>query len=96
MGWLLHRAEKMLFLKTLNRAGGVAIGVGKGAALTALVIFFAGSSSLLSRPARDSLNSAYLVSPLSQLAESLIRVGKEKVFTNEGSTAPASRDGAAI
>jgi membrane protein required for colicin V production len=96
VGWLLHRSEKMLFLKTLNRVGGVAIGVGKGAVLTALLIFFVSSSSLLSRPTRDSLNSAYLVSPLSQLAESLIRVGKEKVFTNERPAAPASGDGAAI
>ena len=96
VGWLLHRSEGMLFLKTFNRAGGVAIGVAKGAALTALVIFFVGSSSLLSRSARDSLNSAYLVSPLSQLAESLIRVGKEKVFTRERPMAPPSGHGAAI
>lgn len=95
-GWLLHRSEKMLFLKTLNRAGGVAIGVAKGAALTALLIFLVGSSSLLSRPTRDSLHSAYLVSPLSQLAQSLIRVGKEKVFTHERPTEPASDDGAGI
>ncbi len=38
-GWLLHRSEKLLFLKTLNRTGGVALGLGKGAALAAMGIF---------------------------------------------------------
>ena len=38
-GWLLHRSEKMLFLKTVNRAGGIALGVGKGAAVAALAVF---------------------------------------------------------
>jgi len=83
-GWLLHRSEKMLFLKTVNRAGGIAIGVGKGAALAALAVFLLNSSSLLSRPTRDSLESAYLVPPLSQLGESLIKAGKDRMFTHDG------------
>ena len=33
MGWLLHRSESLLFLKTVNRAGGIAVGLGKGAAI---------------------------------------------------------------
>ena len=77
-GWLLHRSEKMLFLQTVNRAGGIALGVGKGAAVVALAVFLLGSSSLLSRPTRDSLEHAYLVPPLSELGESLIKAGKEK------------------
>ncbi len=83
-GWLLHRSEKMLFLKTVNRAGGIAIGVGKGAAVAALAIFLLSSSSMLSQPTRDSLASAYLVPPLSQLGETLIKAGKERIFTGAG------------
>jgi membrane protein required for colicin V production len=87
-GWLLHRSEKMLFLKTINRAGGIAVGVGKGAALAALAIFLLTSSSLLSHPTRKSFESAYLVRPLSQFGESLIKAGKERMFTGDNS-APA-------
>ncbi len=90
-GWLLHRSEKMLFLKTVNRAGGIAVGVGKGAAVAALAIFLLSSSSLLSQPTRESLASAYLVPPLSQLGESLIKAGKERIFTGAGAApAPAA------
>ena len=89
-GWLLHRSEKMLFLKTINRAGGIALGIGKGAALAALAIFLLISSSLLSRPTRDSLEQAYLAPPLSEFGESLIKAGKERMFTGiDAGPAPA-------
>ena len=80
-GWLLHRSEKMLFLQTVNRAGGVAMGVVKGAAVMALAIFLINSSSLLSQPTRESFDSAYLVPPLSHFGKSLIKVGKDRIFT---------------
>ena len=83
-GWLLHRSAKMLFLTTVNRAGGIVIGVGKGAAVAALAIFLLLSSSLLSQPTRDSLARAYLVPPLSELGEKLIKAGKERIFTGAG------------
>ena len=83
IGSLLHRSEKLLFLQTVNRAGGVVIGVGKGAALTALVLFYMSSTSWLSQPTRDKIESAYLVSPLSQLAERIVRIGKERIFLPE-------------
>ena len=95
-GWLLHRSERMLFLKTVNRAGGIAIGVGKGAALAALAVFLLNSSSLLSRPTRDSLESAYLAPPLSQLGESLIKAGKERIFTGAGASPTPAGGGLAI
>jgi membrane protein required for colicin V production len=82
-GWLLHRSERLLFLKTLNRAGGIAIGAGKGAALAALVVFFLSQTSWLPRPTRDNFNGSYLVPPLSYLAESLIRLGKTSIFFGE-------------
>jgi membrane protein required for colicin V production len=89
-GWLLHRSEKMLFLQTINRAGGVALGVVKGAAVAALTVFLLNSSSLLSRPTRDSFESAYLVRPLSQFGKSLIKAGKDRMSVGDNaSRAPA-------
>jgi membrane protein required for colicin V production len=91
-GWLLHRSERLLFLKTLNRTGGIAIGVGKGAALTALVVFFLSQSSWLPRPTRDNLDGSYLVTPLSSLAESLIRIGRARLLFGESSQHASSPD----
>jgi membrane protein required for colicin V production len=82
-GWLLHRSEKLLFLKTLNRSGGIAIGVGKGAAVTALAIFLLTSAAWLPPAARENLDRSYLSAPLAQLAEQLVRMGKEKIFSDE-------------
>ena len=84
-GWLLHRSEKMLFLKGVNRTGGIAIGIGKGAALTALAVFFLSQASWLPHSTRDNFAGSYLVTPLSWLAESIIRVGKERFFEGESS-----------
>lgn len=95
-GWLLHRSEKMLFLQTANRAGGIVMGLGKGAALAALVIFLLGSSSLLSKPALDSFGKAYLVQPLSQLGESLIKVGKEQLSSGDDNYRGPARERRAI
>jgi membrane protein required for colicin V production len=84
MGWMLHRSEKLLFMKTLNRTGGIAIGMGKGTALAALAVFLLSASSLLPQPTREKFAGSYLVTPLSRLAENLIRIGKEKVFAGDG------------
>ena len=84
LGWLLHRWEKLLFLQTLNRSGGIAIGIGKGAALTALAVFLLSSAAWLPQAARDNLDAAYLRAPLSQIAEHLVRIGKEKLFPQQG------------
>ncbi len=83
-GWLLHRSEKLLFLQTVNRTGGIAIGMGKGAALTALAIFFLRSAAWLPEPARENIAGSYFISPLSQLGEGLVRVGKERIFSHDG------------
>jgi membrane protein required for colicin V production len=95
IGWLLHRSEKLLFFKTVNRAGGVAIGMGKGVALAALAVFFLASSSWLPQSTREKFIGAYSVPPLSRLAGNLIRLGKEKIFAdkdvNENSAASALR-----
>jgi membrane protein required for colicin V production len=85
IGWLLHRSEKLLFLQTLNRSGGVVIGLGKGATFTALAIFLIISTNWLPEPARERFAASYLVVPLSHLAENLVRIGKEKFFSDEGS-----------
>jgi membrane protein required for colicin V production len=84
-GWILHRSERLLFLKTLNRTGGIVIGLAKGAALLALAIFFLSQVSWLPRPTRHNLDGSYLATPLSYLAESLIRIGKARIFFGESS-----------
>jgi len=89
-GWLLHRSEKMLFLKTVNRTGGIAIGVGKGAAFAAFAVFFLSQTSWLPHSTRDNFGGSYLVTPLSRLAENIIRIGKEKIFYREPSERASS------
>jgi len=80
VGWLLHRSESLLFLKTVNRAGGIAVGLGKGAAIIALMVFFLSEAAWLPKAGQENFHASYLVSPLSRFAESLIRLGKQKVF----------------
>jgi membrane protein required for colicin V production len=86
-GWLIHHSEKALFLQTINRLGGVAVGIGKGAALTALVVFIVHSASWVPHSTKQSLEGSYLVSPLSRLGEGMIRMGKEKLFSGDGNAA---------
>jgi len=79
LGWLLHRSERLLFLKTLNRAGGMAVGLGKGAAIVALAIFFLSDAAWLPKRDQENFHGSYLVSPLSHFAETLIRMGKARM-----------------
>jgi membrane protein required for colicin V production len=79
-GWLLHRSAKILCLQNVNRLGGIVLGVGKGAALTALLVFIVTSTTLMPPSAREKLNDAYLVSPLERLADILIRFGKAEML----------------
>src|SRR5438093_5861066 len=77
-GWLLHRSEKILFLQTLNRVGGVVIGIGKGSALTALIVLLVSSASWVPHTTRDEIEGAYLISPLSPIGDGILRIGSEK------------------
>jgi membrane protein required for colicin V production len=77
---VLHCSAKMLFLQSLNHLGGIAVGLGKGAAITALIVFFLTSSAWIPRSTRERLEDSYLVPPLSQLAVEIIRVGTERLF----------------
>ena len=86
-GWLLHRAAKVLFLQTINRLGGIAIGLGKGTAVAALIILFVTSSAWIPRSTRERVEDSYFGRPLSQLAVKLIRVGKEKLLPEESDRA---------
>ena len=83
VGWLLHRSAKLLFLQTLNRSGGIALGIGKGAAVTALAILLLTSAAWLPQSARDNIESSYLSAPLAQIAEHLVRLGKDNLFPNK-------------
>jgi membrane protein required for colicin V production len=86
-GWGLHRAAKVLFLQTINRLGGIAVGLGKGTAVTALIIFFVTTSAWIPRSTRERVEDSYLGPPLSHLAVKLIRVGKEKLLPEESDRA---------
>ena len=86
-GWLLHRSEKLLFLRTLNRIGGIALGLGKGTAITALFVLFLTSSSWLPDGMKANFDQTRLIAPLAQLAGGIIRVGKERFFPGESSAA---------
>lgn len=83
IGWLLHRSANVLFLQTLNRGGGIAVGVGKGIALMALAAYFAGAMSWVPRTAKDKFESSVLVPPLSHLGDGMVRIGKERLMTIE-------------
>ena len=80
IGWALHWSANVLFLRTLNRLGGIAVGLGKGAAATALIVLFVTSSAWVPRSTRERVEHSYLGPPLSQLAVKLIRIGKEKLL----------------
>jgi membrane protein required for colicin V production len=79
-GWLLHRSEKILSLHMLNRVGGVAMGVSKGAAIMALLALLFSSASWIPHSTRDKLEGAYLISPLSRLGQGIFRFGRENLF----------------
>lgn len=89
-GWLLHRSAKILFLQTVNRFGGVVFGVGKGAALTALLVFALTSTTLMPPTAREKLDDAYLVSPLARFAETLIHFGRANLLVEKAFGARAA------
>jgi len=86
-GWWLHRYERVLFLRTVNRAGGILVGFGKGAALTALALVFLTSGKWLPHATREKMQGAYLVTPLSRLAEEIIRIGKNRVILKNNGAA---------
>jgi len=88
-GWLIHRSSKALFLHTVNRFGGIAIGVGKGAALGALALFLLLSASWAPASAKHRIQTSYLGPPLSRLAEGMIRIGKERFFSGRSEQAEA-------
>jgi len=94
VGWLLHRSESLLFLKPLNRAGGLAVGLGKGAAIVALLVFLLldALSGSTSKAAQEKIQGSYLISPLSRFAEGIIRLGKQEVFTRANTGVVVSTD----
>lgn len=82
-GWLIHHSEKVLFLQTVNRVGGIALGLGKGAAVMALIIFALHTASWVPHSTRMELDGSYLVPQLARLGEGMIRIGKEKLLSEE-------------
>ncbi len=84
-GWLLHRGSKFLFLQAVNRMGGVILGMGKGAAILALIIFVLSSYSWIPREARQKIDESYLGPPLYQFARVIIRSGKANLLPQDES-----------
>jgi membrane protein required for colicin V production len=83
LGWFIHQSAKFVFLQTLNRVGGIAIGIGKGAAVMALIVFFMSSASWMPPSASEKIKTSVLVPSFSRLAEVIIRFGKERILTPE-------------
>ena len=83
LGWFFHRSERLLFLQTLNRAGGIAIGIVKGAAVMGLIVFFINSAFWIPPSAIAKFKTSILIPPLSEFAELLIGLGRERIFTPE-------------
>ena len=92
-GWLLHRSESLLFIKSLNRAGGLLVGLGKGAAIPALVVFFSAGAGSVFKANTENSHGSYLLPPLSRFAEGIIRLGKQQLLTrlNGDEAAPTHR-----
>jgi membrane protein required for colicin V production len=76
VGLLLHHSAKFLFLQTLNRLGGIALAVGKGSVLLALILLFVSSSSWMPHQLREGMDKSHLVSPLRHFGQKLIDVAK--------------------
>lgn len=89
-GWLLHRSAKLLFLQAVNRVGGIVLGMGKGAAVLALIMFFLASSPLMPQKTRQKIDESYLAPLLRHFAQGLIRIGKANLLPQEES--PARED----
>ena len=79
-GWFLHHSQRLLFLQTLNRAAGVAIGLLKGLAVVGLAISFMGSSSLLPFSAKEKFAGSIFAPLLVQIGDNIVQIGKERIF----------------
>ncbi|MFQ5903726.1 MAG: CvpA family protein [Candidatus Binatia bacterium] len=84
-GWLLHRSARFLFLQGVNRVGGIVLGVGKGAAILALIIFLVSPMPWMPQKMRQRIDESYLVPPLYQFARALIWIGKANLLPREKS-----------
>ncbi len=80
VGWLLHRSASFLFLQGINRIGGVVVGIGKGAALTALALFFLTSSPLVPGKAQEKIGHSQLAAVFNRLAERIVALSKAKLL----------------
>lgn len=83
IGWLLHRSSKFLFLQTINRLGGIAVGVGKGTVVLALILLFVSSVSWLPQSWRKRMDGSYLVSPLRQIGARLVQITKADLLKSD-------------
>lgn len=80
VGWLLHRSASLLFLQGINRIGGVVVGVGKGAALMALALFFLSSTPMISGKAKENIGHSYLAASFNHLAREIVALSKARLL----------------
>lgn len=92
-GWLLRSSANLPFLRGLDRVGGILLGAGEGVAVLALILFLVGSSSVISHQMKQKIGESYLIPPLHQFGQGLIRVGKDKLLPQVWSQAQVTRDG---
>ncbi len=90
-GWVLNRAAKVFFLQTVNRIGGLVVGMGKGAAVLAVIVFLLGASPFASHKMLQKMKESYLVPTLNKFGEEIIRIGKANLFPPGDSEARNTR-----
>jgi len=91
IGWLLHRSAPLLFLQGINRVGGAVVGMGKGAALMALAIFFLAATPLMPQRAQENIGRSYLAGVFQRLAVELVALGKSRLLGPAGPEAGGRR-----
>jgi membrane protein required for colicin V production len=87
IGLILHHSAKFLFLQAINRVGGMALGVGKGSVVLALILFFISSFSWMPQTLRKGMDESRLVSLLSQFGGQLAHAAKPGLLKSQDAKA---------
>lgn len=83
LGWVLQRWAKAVFLEPLDRTGGAVLGLGKGTAVLALILFLLASFPFGSPRMKQSIDETYLGWGLYQLGHEMVAAGKASLSPTE-------------